>query len=220
VARDAAASLVAGILARSESLQEANATIASIASRTNLLAMNAAIEAAHAGEAGRGFSVVADEIRKLSEATGQNVKLISANIKGTIESVRTASETNRRAIDIFGQIGQETDSVSEAMEEIARGLAEMAAGTGEILKGVAESVSITTKVKDAVTTMDEKVRQSTRDLEALDESAAEVRRGLSAIAERLDDILAEARTVSAAGRDNETGLLHLSEALDRLRGEK
>jgi methyl-accepting chemotaxis protein len=214
-----AAEAIKAMEASSASILDVVGVIRSVASRTNLLAMNAAIEAAHAGEAGKGFSVVADEIRKLSEATGQNVKLISANIKGTIDSVKTAAEVNRRAQDIYAQIGQEADSVSESMEEIIRGLGEMADGTGEILKGVAESVNITSKVKDAATNMDERVRLSSKDLAALEGSSAEVRLGLAAIAERFDDILAEARTVSAAGRDNEAGLLRLSDALGRLQAK-
>ncbi len=215
-----AAEAVKAMEASSASILDVVGVIRAVASRTNLLAMNAAIEAAHAGDAGAGFSVVADEIRKLSEATGQNVKLISASIKGTIESVRTAAEANRRSQDIFGQIGIEADSVSAAMEEISRGLVEMAEGTGEILKGVAESVSITSKVKDAATNMDEKVKLSSSDLEALGASAAEVALGLAAIASRFENILEEARTVSAAGRDNEVGLLRLSDALERLKDYK
>jgi methyl-accepting chemotaxis protein len=211
-----AAEAVRAMEASSASILDVVGVIRAVASRTNLLAMNAAIEAAHAGEAGKGFSVVADEIRKLSEATGQNVKLISASIKGTIDSVRTAAEVNRGAQAIFGQIDQEADAVSAAMEEIVRGLGEVSEGSGEILSGVSESVSITAKVKDAATSMDERIKLSSRDLRTFDESVAEVEGGLAAIALRFDDILAEARTVSAAGRDNEAALRRLTEALGRL----
>jgi methyl-accepting chemotaxis protein len=213
-----AAEAVKAMEASSASILDVVGVIRSVASRTNLLAMNAAIEAAHAGEAGAGFSVVADEIRKLSEATGQNVKLISANIKGTIDSVRTAAEVNGRALEIFGQIDREADSVAEAMEEIVRGLGEISEGSGEILNGVSESVSITAKVKDAAVNMDDKIRLSTDDLQTFDESVAEIQGSLAAIVLRFEDILAEARTVSAAGRDNATALHELTETLGKLQG--
>jgi methyl-accepting chemotaxis protein len=213
-----AAEAVKAMEASSASILDIVGVIRSVASRTNLLAMNAAIEAAHAGESGKGFSVVADEIRKLSEATGQNVKLISASIKGTIDSVRTAAEVNHRAKEIFDQIDREADKVASAMEEIARGIGEISEGSGEILSGVSESVSITAKVKDAALNMDEKVRQSTADLRTFDESVAATKASLGSIVLRFDDILAEARTVSAAGRDNETALRSLTETLKKLQG--
>jgi methyl-accepting chemotaxis protein len=190
--------------------------IRSVASRTNLLAMNAAIEAAHAGESGKGFSVVADEIRKLSEATGSNVKLISTSIKGTIDSVRTAMEINDRAQEIFGQIDAEVDDVASSIEEIIRGLDEIAAGTDEILKGVSESVSITTKVKAASASVDERIRLVAKDVVVLDEAASSVEGELSAIVSGLDSILAEAGAMSEAGKANEAGLRSLAEELAKL----
>jgi methyl-accepting chemotaxis protein len=213
-----AAEAVKAMEASSASILDVVGVIRSVASRTNLLAMNAAIEAAHAGSAGAGFSVVADEIRKLSETTGQNVKLISANMKGTIDSVKTAADVNRRAQGIFGQIDEEADAVAAAMEEIARGLGEISQGSGEILNGVSESVSITAKVKDAAVNMDEKIKLSSTDLRTFGESVADIEGSLAAIVRRFDDILVEARTVSAAGRDNETALRELTETLGKLKG--
>jgi len=202
--------------ASSSTIMDVIGVIRAVASRTNLLAMNAAIEAAHAGEAGKGFSVVADEIRKLSEATGQNVKLISTNVKGAIDSVRVAAEINGRAQDIFGQIDAEVDAVASSIEEIIRGLDEITAGTGEILKGTSESVSITTKVKSASGNVDERIRLVSKDVDVLEAAATEVEDELGAIISGLESILAEAGAVSDAGKENEEGLRKLTETLAKI----
>ena len=114
---------VKAISDQSKMLVDANNIISKISKQTNLLAMNAAIEAAHAGEAGKGFSVVADEIRKLAETSAQQSKRISAelaDITDSIEAVVVSSgESNEAFNDIVSSIGDTNlliQKIQDAME--------------------------------------------------------------------------------------------------------
>ncbi|HQO66442.1 MAG TPA: methyl-accepting chemotaxis protein, partial [Spirochaetales bacterium] len=173
--------------------------------------------AAHAGEAGKGFSVVADEIRKLSEETSANVKIINADIKRTLDAMKTAGVVNESAQTIFRKVDAEADAVAKAMDEIGRGLSEISAGSGEILQGTTESVSFTTTVKEASRKMGQAIAASETDLESLRRTTESVRAQLSSVVDKFGRIRAESAALSEAGRKNELALKGLMESLTATR---
>lgn len=118
------------------SLLEINEIISDIASRTDLLSMNAAIEAAHAGEHGRGFAVVAEEIRKLANSTGENSRIISEKMKRIKQSIESTHETAEKMGTSMDQISSEVNDVTLAFQEITGSTAELSSGGKEIMSAM------------------------------------------------------------------------------------
>lgn len=141
-------SQVNSISEQSESLQEANTIISGIAARTNLLAMNAAIEAAHAGEAGRGFSVVSDEIRKLAEQSAVQSKTIGNSLKGVLESIKSVVVTTSETEKTFEKVINHVQVIGPLELEVNNALTEQKSGSGQILEALSTMKQVTVDVRD------------------------------------------------------------------------
>jgi methyl-accepting chemotaxis protein len=158
------------IARESEGLLEINTVMENIASQTNLLSMNAAIEAAHAGEAGKGFAVVAAEIRKLAENSSTQSKTISTVLKKIKNSIDKITKSTVTVLDKFQYIDSQIKIVSEQEENIRNAMEEQTQGSKQILEAIGTLNELTKQVKDSSGKMLEgskEVIQESRNLETV-----------------------------------------------------
>ena len=176
------------IARESEGLLEINAVMENIASQTNLLSMNAAIEAAHAGEAGKGFAVVADEIRKLAESSGEQSKTISTvlkKIKGSIDKITSSTEN---VLNKFEAIDSGVRVVAEQEDIIRNAMEEQGAGSKQVLEGVGKVNDITRQVMSGAGEMHDGAKEVIRESKNLENVTQEISSGMNEMAAGADQI--------------------------------
>ena len=184
------------IVQQSQALQEANKIIATIAARTNLLAMNAAIEAAHAGETGKGFSVVADEIRKLAENSSTESKKISSELKqivGTIDLIVKDAEASGNA---FADVSHRINETEKLVIEVDNAIHEQKVGAGQVMESLRMMNEHTAKVGDGSREMSRGNEAMLQEINALQSSAGEISSSMEEMSGGIKNINSGAREVS------------------------
>ncbi|MDR1955541.1 MAG: methyl-accepting chemotaxis protein [Treponema sp.] len=193
------------IARESAGLLEINAVMENIASQTNLLSMNAAIEAAHAGEAGKGFAVVAGEIRKLAESSSNQSKTVSAVLKKIKESIDKITTSTENVLNKFEAIDSGIKTVADQEENIRNAMEEQGEGSRQILESTGELNEVTSIVKNGSGEMLEGSRQIITEGRNLQMMTAEITNGINEMVAGADQInvaVVEVNDLSSRNRDN------------------
>ncbi len=146
---DQTANTISDFVERFIKLQQVADMIIGIADKTHVLAMNASIQASHAGKEGRGFTVVAQEIRKLADKTNINAQMVSQELRQNQEFVLLLEKQNKKMTQIFDMLYNETDIFIQSFEEILGGISEINRGLDEINSAVQKMVTITNNTADS-----------------------------------------------------------------------
>jgi len=203
----------------SEGLLEINAVMENIASQTNLLSMNAAIEAAHAGEAGKGFAVVADEIRKLAESSSEQSKTIGTVLKKIAESIKKITVSTDNVLARFEAIDSGIKTVAEQEEVINHAMEEQAEGSNQLLQGTTNLNGITQQVKAGSEEMLEGSQEVMKESRNLEKVTQEITSGMNEMATGADQINVAVHNVNDMTQKNREAIDELIKEVSRFKVE-
>ncbi|QSH92040.1 methyl-accepting chemotaxis protein [Treponema medium] len=202
---------------RSEALLEASQIIQNIASQTNLLAMNAAIEAAHAGESGKGFAVVADEIRKLAEESNMQGKQIGAVIKESTEIIAQVSKAGMQAEKTFIDVYELISQISEKEDTIVDLMHEQEENGTRVLSAIETINQITKNVSAASVEMLEGGKQIAAEMQKLADITRETTDNMTEIASGAEQITNAIGEVVSITEQNKTSIEHLAQEVNKFK---
>jgi methyl-accepting chemotaxis protein len=207
------------IARESEGLLEINGVMENIASQTNLLSMNAAIEAAHAGEAGKGFAVVADEIRKLAESSSEQSKTIGTVLKKIKASIDSITQSTAVVINRFSEIEQAIGTVSEQEAGIRSAMEEQEVGSRSILEAVSKLNEVTNLVKSESEGMTSEGKEVIHQSNALKRITGEITSNMEKMAGGAEHINIAVTRVNEISGENKTNIDTLSKAVSTFKVE-
>ncbi|MCA1950340.1 MAG: methyl-accepting chemotaxis protein [Treponema sp.] len=217
---------VEAITEQVDKIEEMIEIINNIAGQTNLLAMNAAIEAAHAGEAGKGFAVVADEIRKLAEASQEGSKEIAGSVRGIVESIESAKAGSADTNKAFAEIEEKIKEVSRSVSEISNSLAETNEGGRQILTAMTSLRELSASINQESRNMAQNTRSIEATMEQLDQVSESLRSAMASMAQKNNDMsqvaeltISLAHQLAAIGKDLEARIAHFKTTCEQSGGE-
>lgn len=199
------------IISRSAGLLEASTIIQSIAGQTNLLAMNAAIEAAHAGEAGKGFAVVADEIRKLAEQSNTQGKAISGQLEELSTVINQVAANTQEVQKQFEVIFELTSTVSRQEDVIKSAMEEQAEGSSQVLEAMGEIKNSSDAVQKESEELSTGGKQIEDEMNILADVTVQIKNAMAEIVEGTNEITSSVSQINTATENNRQDLAVLSE---------
>ena len=206
--------LIKEITKSSEGLIEASEIIQNIASQTNLLAMNAAIEAAHAGDAGKGFSVVADEIRKLAETSGEQGKTISTVLTALNELIHKVTDASLDLQTKFDIIYENTRTVSEQEAVINSAMEEQNSGSQQILEAMQEITQITEGVLQSAMMMEQGAKEVSIEMQKLFDITTEINSGMQEMTSGMNQINNAIQDINVKTNNNQESITLVTDTLN------
>ena len=203
------------IMESSSSLLEASAVVQNIASQTNLLAMNAAIEAAHAGDFGKGFAVVADEIRKLAEDSNTQGKAITAQLNSLQELITTVFESTKEVQIQFDAIFELSKTVKNQEDVIMHAMQEQSSGSSEILLAVQQITDSTISVRDSSREMLQGTKEIGVEMEIIAQVTRTVNEAVVEMEKSSSEIVLDSKNSSDIAKENGKSASHLKKSLEK-----
>ncbi len=202
--------LAANILDKSKGLVEASSVVQSIASQTNLLAMNAAIEAAHAGEAGKGFAVVADEIRKLAEQSNTQGKNIGNQLSELQDIIQGVSDNTKAVQNQFEVIFDLTSKVQQQEAVIRNAMDEQNEGNVQVLQSINEIKNSADIVKENTSVLLNGGKQIGEEMKNLENVTQEITESMNKMAEDSVEITQTVEQCHKLSNENQENLEELN----------
>jgi methyl-accepting chemotaxis protein len=177
---------------------EITTIINGVSERSNILSMNAAIEAAHAGESGKGFAVVAEEMRVLADSTSEHARIIDSTLRGNVDEIKRLVSMSNESQQAFGEIAGEVKNVAGALTEISHAMIELSQGSNEIVIAIETLRGISSVVQNG---------------------AGEMKVGSSAISNIFDSVKELSQSSSEAVRDIAAGTEEIHNFVNSLNGQ-
>ena len=205
------------MLFRSEGLLEINSVMENIASQTNLLSMNAAIEAAHAGDAGRGFAVVASEIRKLAESSSKQSNTIAAVLKRIKDSIDKIRRSTDNVLNHFEAIDRGVTTVAEQELAIQNAMEEQGHGSKQVLTAAGQVGEITQQVKGGALEMQEGSKEVIQESKNLERVTQEITSGMNEMAAGAEQVNKAVNAVNGLTGKTRENISTLVQAVSRFK---